>query len=350
MRLLILGSGLMARSHVSNFTAIDGIEVAACADLDLDRAKAFAESHNIPQAYTSLSEAMAAESFDAVANATPDAAHFQTTMDALDAGLHVFCEKPLATNRPDADRMVEKAKTADRVNGVNLTYRNVSALQRAKTLIAEGAIGQIRHIEASYLQSWLTQPAWGDWRTEDAWLWRLSKAHGSMGVLGDVGVHILDFVSYATGLGFSQVSADLHTISKAPGDRIGEYQLDANDTVTMTCRLDGGVTGVVHATRLASGHLNDLSLRIFGDRGGLSVDNRGDLGRLSICDEANLQTATWTELPLEPVQTNYQRFANALLGRARMDPDFQTGATLQAVIDGAFESATKGQSWRLKNS
>ena len=65
---------------------------------------------------------------------------------------------------------------------------------------ATGAIGTVRHFEASYLQSWLTQPAWGDWRTRPQWLWRLSTAHGSKGVLGDVGIHILDFATFIAGM------------------------------------------------------------------------------------------------------------------------------------------------------
>ena len=65
--------------------------------------------------------------------------------------------------------------------------------EKAAQMVRDGAIGTIRHFEASYLQSWLTQPAWGHWDREPQWLWRLSTKHGSKGVLGDVGIHILDF-------------------------------------------------------------------------------------------------------------------------------------------------------------
>ena len=169
----------------------------------------------------------------------------------------------------------------------------------------------MRHFEAAYLQSWLTQPAWGDWRTESKWLWRLSTAHGSAGVLGDIGVHIVDFASHVTGLGVADMSCRLTTFGKAPGDRIGEYVLDA-DSFAMHMRLEGGATGVVHASRMASGHINDLSLRIFGTAGGLDVRFEGGESRLRACLGADLVTATWREVECSPVRTNYERFVDAI--------------------------------------
>ena len=70
--------------------------------------------------------------------------------------------------------MADAAERAGLVNMVNLTYRNVAALQKAREMVLAGEIGQVRHVEASYLQSWLVSKAWGDWRTESKWLWRLS--------------------------------------------------------------------------------------------------------------------------------------------------------------------------------
>ncbi|MXQ08903.1 Gfo/Idh/MocA family oxidoreductase [Alphaproteobacteria bacterium GH1-50] len=335
MRLLILGTGNMAGTHAQAFSAIDGVDVVACADIDEGRARAFADRFDIPEAYGSLDAALAKGGCTAMANTTPDAAHFATTMKAIDAGLHIFCEKPLATNAEDARRMVRAADAAGRITGVNLTYRNVAALQEARRIVAAGRIGAARHFEAAYLQSWLTQPAWGDWATEDVWLWRLSSAHGSLGALGDIGIHIFDFATYAAGSNILDMHSNLTTFPKAPGDRIGEYVLDANDSFTMTARLENGAAGVIHATRFAPGHLNDLSLRLFGTKGGIELTNSGPLGTLRICEGDDLSTATWRDVPLEPVETNYQRFADAVRKGTPMKPDFATAARLQEVIDRA---------------
>ena len=85
--------------------------------------------------------------------------------------------------------------------------------------MTSGQIGKIRHVEASYLQSWLVSKVWGDWRTESQWLWRLSKQHGSNGTLGDVGVHILDFVVYATDTEIDEVFCRLKAFDKADGQQ-----------------------------------------------------------------------------------------------------------------------------------
>ncbi|NNL18604.1 MAG: Gfo/Idh/MocA family oxidoreductase [Boseongicola sp.] len=336
MRHLILGTGRMASTHAEAFSEIEGVSIVACVDLDNSRASSFAKEHGIPQTFTSLDEAAIHSRFDTVSNCTPDAAHFTTTMEILKAGAHVFCEKPLATNFADAQRMAREAVRRGVIHGVNLTYRNVSALQTTKELIAEGRIGAIRHFEASYLQSWLTQPAWGDWRTDPTWLWRLSEQHGSLGVLGDVGVHIFDFVTFASGQGVKSLTGQLSTFDKAEGRRIGDYTLDANDSFSATVTLDQGAMGVVHASRFASGNLNNLKLQIYGDKGGLRLSNTGELGTLEICEGANLETAQWEAVPLTPVLTNFERFVNAVRNGAQMAPDFHEGARLQAVLDSVF--------------
>ena len=158
-------------------------------DVDPNRVEKFNAEHNIPNAFPSLDAAIAWGEFDAVANVTPDSVHHSTSIAALKAGKHVFCEKPLATDAIKAFEMVEVAEQSGLINMVNLTYRNVAQLQKAREIVLSGEIGTVRHVEASYLQSWLVSKAWGDWRTESQWLWRLSRKHGSNGVLGDIGVH-----------------------------------------------------------------------------------------------------------------------------------------------------------------
>ena len=182
IRVLILGTGGMAKSHVEAYQDIDGVEVVAGVDVNEEALLSFCDRHGIEHRFNSLESAIGWGGFDAVSNVTPDALHHKTTLPLLEAGKHVLCEKPLATNFEDAREMAEAAEKAGVVNMVNLSYRNVAAVQKAAEIVAAGSIGTCRHFEASYLQSWLTQPAWGDWRSESKWLWRLSTAHGSKGV------------------------------------------------------------------------------------------------------------------------------------------------------------------------
>ena len=342
VRLLILGTGGMANNHAEKFKEIEGVTLVGGIDTRPDQLTAFCDRHGIAGRFGSIDEAIAWGQFDAVTNVTPDAAHYPTTLPFLAAGKHVLCEKPLATNEADADAMAAAAAKAGVVNMVNLSYRNVAALQKAAAMVREGAIGQVRHFEASYLQSWLTQPAWGHWDRESPWLWRLSTKHGSKGVLGDVGIHILDFATFIAGQSAAEVSCRLATFHKAPGDQIGEYPLDANDSATMQVVLENGALGTVAATRFASGHLNDLRLRIYGDLGGLEVSYENNVSRLRACLAPDLQAAEWHEVDAPVLASIYQRFIAAIRGEAVADPDFARGASLQRLLDRAEQSAGQG--------
>ena len=338
MRLLVLGTGGMANTHAEHFAAIDGVELVGAVDVDPARAKAFAQQHGIENVFTSLEDAIAWGEFDAATNVTPDRAHHPTTLALLAAGKHVMCEKPLAENYAMADEMARAAEASGLVTMVNLTYRNVAPLQKAREMVLAGAIGQVRHVEASYLQSWLVSKAWGDWAMESQWLWRLSTRHGSNGVLGDVGIHILDFASYGAGSDVEHVFARLKAFDKAPGNRIGEYDLDANDSFAMTVDFANGALGVIHSSRWATGHLNELRLRMHGDRGALEVIHSTEGSSLRGCLGEDVETAVWREVDAGTVPTNYQRFAAAVAAGQKIEPGFRHAAELQKVLDLAIET------------
>ncbi|WP_172449995.1 Gfo/Idh/MocA family oxidoreductase [Rhizobium sp. TH135] len=333
IRLLVLGTGGMANTHAMNFSTISDVQLVAAVDLDMATVRAFAARHNIPNTFTSLDEAIAWGEFDAVTNVTPDKVHYPTTLKLLAAGKHVMCEKPLAENYAKADEMATAAEMAGLVNMVNLTYRNVAQVQKARQMVLGGEIGKVRHIEASYLQSWLVSKAWGDWSTESQWLWRLSTKHGSNGVLGDVGIHILDFVGYGAVTEIDHVFARMKAFEKAPGNKIGEYDLDANDSFTMTAEFTNGAMGVIHASRWATGHLNELRLRVHGDKGALEVIHGLDGSSLRACLQEDVEKAVWREIEVEPVETNYQKFITAIRSGYMQEPSFRHAANLQKILD-----------------
>lgn len=341
MRLLILGTGAMAATHVQAFGAVKGCDVVGGVDVNLGRAQAFATEHGLKQAFGSLEAALDWGRFDAVANVTPDPTHHPTTLECLAAGKPVFCEKPLAESYPLAREMAADADNRGLVNMVNLTYRNVAALQKARALIADGRVGDIRHVEASYRQSWLVADNWGDWRTEPKWLWRLSSAHGSRGVLGDVGIHILDFVLFATGLLPVSLQARLKTFHKAAGDRIGDYPLDANDSAVMSIEFDNGALGVVHASRFATGYANTLRLQVFGDRGAIELEHGNTATQLRLCAGKDVHGQVWSEVACPPVPSNYEKFVAAVRSGHNDQPDFAYAAALQRLLDACFTPAAQ---------
>jgi predicted dehydrogenase len=346
-RILLLGTGLVSAQHLAEFGAVPECRLVACVDALPGRAAAFSAQNGIENAFESLDAALEWGEFDAAINATPDRIHKATTLQLIAAGKHVFCEKPLAPNHADAMIMTEAAEAAGLINMVNLTYRNSPAIQKARAMVEGGEIGELRHVEAGYRQSWLVSQAWGDWRLDDKWLWRLSAGHGSTGVLGDVGIHILDFVTYGAAEDIVSVRADLATFPKAEGDRIGEYTLDANDSVAITARFAGGALATVVASRYATGHINDLTLKLHGTKGALRVDTDANSAALFACIGKDVDPARWEPVALEPTPRNARRFVEALASRENGDPSFRRAASIQRLIDAAFESDRTGTTIRI---
>ena len=330
MRLLIVGTGRMAVNHAKAFQGIEGVEMVGAVDTDPGNLDSFADQFGIAQRFASLDAAIAWGQFDAIDNVTPDSIHHPTTLAALAAGKHVFCEKPLAPTFPLAQEMVEAAEKSGRINMVNLTYRNVAELHKAREIIAAGTIGEVKHIEASYLQHWV---ALRDYNDPGPWLWRLSTAHGSNGTLGDIGIHIIDFTTFAIGQPIVSMNCRLQTFSKVPGDKLGDYVLDANDSFIISAEFGNGAIGAIHSSRWASGHSNDQKLRVYGNKGGLELSH-GHWGTLlRVCAGEDVATSTWREVKAEPVKTNYQRFVEAVQSGKQDDPDFRHAAELQMVLD-----------------
>lgn len=348
VRLAILGTGGMANRHAEMFAAIPGVELVAACDVDATRVAAFCAKHGIPAAgaYTDFAKLLRECPCDAVANVTPDAFHAKLSIQALRAGKHVLCEKPLGLDHAETRRMVAAAKKAGRVAMVNFSYRDWPAIQDIAARVRAGELGELRHVEASYLQTWLTSPIWGDWRTSPGWLWRLSKKHGSKGVLGDVGVHIVDFATYPAGP-IKTVFCRLKAFPKAPKNRIGEYPLDANDSAVLNVEFANGALGVIHTTRWATGHPNRLALRLHGTKGAISFDSDHGTDAYRLCLGPDVATATWQDVKCPPTPNNYYRFIESIrLGRTDQ-PDFARGSEIQRVLDACFESDAAGKPVRV---
>ena len=344
VRVAIVGTGGMANRHVELYKQIPGVELVAGCDVDLARAEAFCAKHGIPAAgaYTDLALLLRDCACDAISNVTPDSFHAPLSIQALKAGKHVLCEKPLGLDHAETKRMAAAAQKAGVVAMVNFSYRDWFALQEIAARVQRGDLGELRHVEASYLQTWLSSPIWGDWRTTPGWLWRLSQKHGSKGVLGDVGVHIVDFATYPAGP-IKTVFCQLKTFDKAPRNRIGEYRLDANDSAVLTVEFANGALGTIHTTRWATGHANRLALKLHGTKGAISFDSDHGTENYQICLGPDVLTAQWQTVKAPPTPHNHARFIEAIRSGVADQPDFARGSQIQRVLDACFESDATGR-------
>lgn len=348
IRLAIIGTGGMANGHADHFRKMKGVKLVACCDIIKDKAVEFAGKWKIPASYSRVDEMLAKERLDAVSVVTSDSGHAPAAIAALKHGLHVLCEKPLATSLPEARRMLAAAEKAGVINMVNFSYRNSCGLQAAAKLVAEGGIGRVIHVEASYLQSWLSSRGWGDWHTAKWALWRLSKKHGSLGTLGDIGCHIYDMTAFLCG-NISEIACKLRTFDKGvKGNRIGEYVFDANDSFAATLGFANGALGTIHSSRWASGHANSLRVRAYGDKGGVEVDLDLGWNEYRICVGKDLNKSAWKTVKCPRTPTNFQRFINAIR-TGRQDPsDFANGVRVQAYLHYSIESDRAARPLKMK--
>jgi len=216
---------------------------------------------------------------DLVDVCTPGDTHAEIAIAALRAGKHVLCEKPLANTVEEAEAMVAAADAA-RERGVRamvgFTYRRVPAIALARQLVADGRIGDVRHVRAAYLQDWIIDP-------EAPLSWRLQKERAGSGALGDIGAHVVDLAQHITGERITGVSALLETfvkerplpesssgLSAVGGSGRGEVTVD--DAAVFMARLDGGGLATFEATRFATGRKNAIRLEINGSAGSLAFD------------------------------------------------------------------------------
>ncbi|MFJ8582486.1 Gfo/Idh/MocA family protein [Micromonospora sp. NPDC093277] len=222
------------------------------------------------------------DEIDVVDICTPGDSHCEIAVAALAAGKHVLCEKPLANTVEEA-RLMATAAARARADGTRamcgFNYRRVPAVTMMRQFVADGRLGEIRHVRAVYLQDWIIDPQF-------PLVWRLQKDKAGSGALGDIGAHIIDLTQYVTGQRITGVSALTETFVKErplPAESSGlAAQADGNgrktgpvtvdDAAVFVARLDGGALATYEASRFATGRKNALRVEINGSLGTLVFD------------------------------------------------------------------------------
>ncbi|MDB5473387.1 MAG: Gfo/Idh/MocA family oxidoreductase, partial [Devosia sp.] len=213
--------------------------------------------------YTSYEEMARAEAarpdgIEAVSIVTPNHMHYGPAKAFLEAGIHVICDKPLTSTLEDARKLAQIQPRNGAKFLLTHNYTGYPLVRQARELVASGALGTIRVVQAEYPQDWLTEPTADDnkqasWRTDPA-------RSGAGGAIGDIGTHAYNLARFVSGLKTDSVSADLTSF-------VAGRQLD--DNVHILLRFEGGAKGMLWASQVAVGSENGLQLRIYGDKGGL---------------------------------------------------------------------------------
>jgi predicted dehydrogenase len=247
---------------------LDDSYVLVCGAFSSDANRAHASAAEIgldpARSYGSYTEMFAAErtrsdGMEAVAIVTPNHLHYPVARAALHAGLHVICDKPLATSVVEADALAQLAADADRIFAVTYNYSGYPMVRQARAMVARGDIGALRVVQVEYAQSWLAGPLEATGQKQAAWRTDPSQA-GSGGAIGDIGSHAFHLACFVSGRVPEQILADLSTF-------VAGRKVDDNAHVML--RFAGGARGMLWASQVAHGHDNALRLRVYGENGGL---------------------------------------------------------------------------------
>ena len=268
----IIGTGFIGPVHLEALRRI-GVRVAAVCDLP-QRAKAAAERYGIPEAFGDYSVLLRSPNVDVIHIASPNRFHCEMSLAALRAGKHVVCEKPLATNTRETNRIVKLARSNRTVFAVNYNVRFYPAVLALRHAVAHGELGEIIHVNGSYLQDWLFKDTDYNWRL-------LPQEGGRLRAVADIGTHWMDTVSFILGSRISSVFADLGTFHKTRRRPLGEvqtftkatakaryapYRVETEDFGSVLLQFANGAHGNLSVSQVAAGRKNCIRLEVYGSK------------------------------------------------------------------------------------
>lgn len=273
----LLGTGFMGRAHANAWLSTGRffdlprrVERVACASRDGAQADAFARQWDWQRGTADYHDLLADDSVDLIDVCTPNNLHASMSIEALQAGKHVACEKPLAATLADAKKMKDAAAKAKK-KGIHsfvwFNYRRVPAVAFAHQLLKKGKLGRIFHVRACYLQDW------GHGQTP--LVWRFDAKQAGTGAHGDLNAHIIDMTRFILGDEIREVVGAIEERfidrrSLPGGKKTGKSTVD--DCVLFLARFARGAVASFEATRLATGNLNRNTVEINGEKGSIKFD------------------------------------------------------------------------------
>lgn len=340
LRIGIIGTGRISATHIRGIKeAKDGKIVALC-DINREALDRVGDELGIAPEYRfeNYLDLINCDIVDAVEICTPNYLHVPMAEAAINAGKPVNVEKPLSCSMADVHKVISALKNRNTPNMMCFSYRFRPAVRYAKELIADGKIGDIVSVNIEYLQS-------GSFIEGRRMEWRFVKQFSGTGVIGDLGVHLIDMTRYLVG-DITAVCARKNTVVKQrrmlDSDVIGDVTTD--DFCSFIADIEGGAIATFIVTRCAHGHSNTIKYDIFGTDGVISF-NLNNPTELAIClgkeeiKNVGLHTVT---VPEKYNASQEQAFIDIALGRYN-EPiaDIYEGAKCQRIVDAISEASEK---------
>jgi predicted dehydrogenase len=371
LKTALFGTGFVGRVHLEAIRRLGFVQLYAIGEPQIEKANQLADEFGAEKAEADFHDILKDPAVDAVHVCTPNHLHFPIAKEALLAGKHVVCEKPLATSVAQAEELVALAASKGLRNCTSHNLRYYPMVQQIRRMIEDGDLGDILIAQGTYSQDWLLY--------DTDWNWRLdSKLNGPSRCMADIGSHWCDMVEHVTGQRISSVCADLTTFYKTrkqpkgpietfagktlrPEDTI-ETPIDTEDMGAVVFRMNGGARGVFTASQVSAGCKNRLSVEIFGTKSGvmwnqerpdeLWIGNRNSPNQIMIKDPSLMKPAakSYADLPGghsegydDTFKQVFRRFYQSIVD-PKMTPEypqFADGLRQLKILEAELESSEK---------
>jgi len=367
LKIGVLGYRFMGRAHANALARLpmffpDAPDVERHTLVGRDEAALADAAERFGFAHTATDWEAAIDEVDVFYNLGPNHVHAEPSIAALEAGVPVLCEKPLAPTLEEAAAMRDAAAATGVTAGTAFNYRFVPAIRHAKRLIEDGELGEIRQVRGRYLQDWLVDP-------EAPWAWRMDAELAGSGALGDLGAHTIDLARFLVGDrvgGLDRVSGKLTTfVDERPvydedGSVAEHRDVTVDDAYSAQVEYETGATGTFEASRVAAGHKNDHAIAVHGTEGSLTFSlerlnelevlragNRG-YETVLVTEESDPYVDRWWPpghvIGWEHtfVHENYE-FLSAVADGDAFEPSFEDGYAVQRVLAAIERAAERGE-------
>ena len=356
LRVGVVGIGWAGQQHLKAYSALDGVKIVSVAGMEQDLRDSLQAEYGIPNAFAGWEDMLDHGGLDAVSVAVPTFLHAPIAIAALERGLHVLSEKPIARNAVEGQAMVDAARKAGRVLDVAFNHRRRGDIRALKDVIDGGGLGRPYYAKASWLRR-AGIPTLGSWFTNP------ELAGG--GPLADIGVHVLDFALHLLGepkvVAVSAAThAELGPQGRGGGSRFSahatSHAFEVEDFATAFLRLEGGATLLVEASWAAYRETDDqLDFTVYGTDGGAELRVHGapfpPVGRLRVFTDKDGESADYLPpvLPGRAHDAVVEDFITAVRGgdQAWADHDGSLALYRAQVIDACYQSAREQREIRL---
>ena len=342
LKIGVIGAGAIAqRRHLPEFHRNADAVVVAVADPKADRVKEIAALYDA-KAFTDHKDMLKKADLDAVVVATPNALHAPQTIDAFEAGYHVLVEKPMATTREDAKKMIAAGEKAGKHLMIGLNQRLDAPHVKAKEILDSGRLGKVLTFRTAF-----QHPGPDGWSVDGAASWFFDPPMAVMGATGDLGVHKADLMRYLLGEEFVEVGGIVTTLDKK---RDGKY-IDLDDNALITMKSESGVCGVMTVSWTNYGvESNDTVIRC--EKGSLTLD-----GTREFSVSVRYRNGQEEQYKVGAVSTNTKQvgsgiadmFVDAILADQKPLIDGMEGYKCLDIILTAMEAAEAGETKKLEH-